>query len=296
MARLTAAAIAAWLNRPLQGQDGIIAKPADLSDCGPGDLVWVKSYTPERLNILETQRPTLAICDPETARLTTVSHIVTTNPRLDFIKVIKQFFWQEPEPYIHPSAIIEPGAQLGVGVSIGAYARIGPQVVVGDHCRIGSGVAIEGRVSLGRGCVIKANSVLGGQGFGFEYDGDGNPVHFPHLGQIIIEDEVWLGACTTVEIATLGVTRICRGAKVDDLVQVGHNVTVGPNTLIMANSIICGGVKIGEGCWIAPNSVIKGQLRIGNRVTVGLGAVVLRDVADDLVVAGVPAKPLKPKA
>jgi UDP-3-O-[3-hydroxymyristoyl] glucosamine N-acyltransferase len=111
----------------------------------------------------------------------------------------------------------------------------------------------------------------------------------------VLEDGVWLGACTTIERATLGTTRLCANVKVDDLVQIGHNTTTGANTLIMANTVICGGAFIGRDCWIAPNSVIKQKVHIGNRVTVGLGAVVIRDVPDGVVVAGVPAKPLQGK-
>jgi UDP-3-O-[3-hydroxymyristoyl] glucosamine N-acyltransferase len=209
------------------------------------------------------------------------------------VQALHRFFVAEPPPAIHPTALIDPQAVLEQGVSVGAYSRVGPEVVLGDSCVIGSGVSLEGPVLLGARCRIKANSVIGGYGFGFEYDDDGTPLHFPHVGRIVLENDVWLGACTTVERATLGETRLCRGVKVDDLVQIGHNCCVGANTLVMANAVLCGGVVVGSRCWIAPNSVVKQKVRLGDRVTVGLGAVVLRDVASDAVVAGVPAKPLQ---
>jgi len=287
--------IAGFLGKSLQGESIIISRPANLGDCGPNDLVWVKSYSPERLAVLERNRPGLAICDMETSAKTTVPHIASDNPRLDFIRVLNHFYLEKKEAYIHPTAIIDDGATFGKDISIGAYARIGHNVTIDDGCSIGSGVAIEGKVSIGKRCVIKANSALGGQGFGFEYDEYGNPVHFPHVGSIIIEDDVWIGSCSTIEIGTLGATKICQGCKVDDLVQVGHNVTLGRNTLIMANTVLCGGCSIGEKCWIAPNSVIKEKVRIGNDVTIGLGSVVLRDIQNGIIVAGVPAQPLKKK-
>jgi UDP-3-O-[3-hydroxymyristoyl] glucosamine N-acyltransferase len=290
---ITSLDIAGFLGKQLYGESVLIERPANLDECGPSDLVWVKSFAIERLNLIEVRRPALVICDHETAKVTTVSHIASDHPRLDFIRVLNHYFGIKREVGIHPTAIIDAGATVGKRVSIGAYARVGNHVSMGDECIIGSGVALEGKVELGNRCVIKANSVVGGQGFGFEYDEEGRPIHFPHLGRIDIEDDVWIGACSTVEIGTLGATRICQGCKIDDLVQVGHNVTVGRNTLIMANTIICGGAVIGERCWIAPNSVVKEKVRIGNRVTLGLGSVVLKDVEDDLVVAGVPAKPLK---
>jgi len=290
---ITGLDIAGFLEKPLYGESALIDRPANLDECGPNDLVWVKNFTIERLNLIEVRRPALVIYDHETAKVTTVSHIASDHPRLDFIRVLNHYFGIIREAGIHSTAIIDPGAVIGKGVSIGAYVRLGKYVSIGDECIIGSGVALEGKVGLGNRCVIKANSVIGGQGFGFEYDEEERPIHFPHLGRIVIEDDVWIGACSTVEIGTLGATRICQGCKIDDLVQVGHNVTVGRNTLIMANTIICGGAVVGEKCWIAPNSVVKEKVRIGNRVTVGLGSVVLKDVEDDLIVAGVPAKPLK---
>jgi UDP-3-O-[3-hydroxymyristoyl] glucosamine N-acyltransferase len=293
MNNLTGSSVAFFLQKFLIGKNQSIHKPADLDDCGQGDIVWVKSFSKDRLYLLEANRPSLSICDEETSSRTTVPNIISDNPRLDFIKVVIEFFTPTQKAIIHPSAIIDPGAVIGQNVSIGAYACIGPNVSIGDDSVIGNGVSVEGKVSLGCRCRIKANSSLGGQGFGFEYDDNGIPIHFPHLGRIIIEDDVWLGACTTVEIATLAVTRICEGSKVDDLVQIGHNVTVGRNTLIMANVVICGGATIGKNCWVAPNSVIKEKVRVGNKVTIGLGSVVLRDVEDEVVIAGVPAKPIR---
>ncbi|MBI5017704.1 MAG: hypothetical protein HZB55_19715 [Deltaproteobacteria bacterium] len=292
MARLFGEDIARFLGHPLRGSSLEVQAPADLEECGPGSLVWVKSFRDDRLALLENRLPALAICDPETAARTTVPTMASPNPRLDFVRALYQYFTTEEPAAIHPTALIEPGATVGRDVSLGAYARVGAGVSIGDGCRIGSGVALEGAVELGRRCVVKANSVLGGQGFGFEYDDDGTPLHFPHVGRIVLEDDVWLGACTTVERATLGVTLLCAGVKVDDLVQVGHNVTVGRNTLIMANTVVCGGARIGEHCWIAPNSVIKEKVCVGDRVTVGLGAVVLKDVEEGSTVAGVPAKPM----
>jgi len=292
---ITSSDIASFLGKHLNGTPVSIDKPADLNECGASDIVWVKRFSPERLSILESRRPGLVICDAESSQNTSVSNIISNNPRLDFIRVVNRFFSTPPKIRIHPTAIIEEGAILGCNISIGAYCRIGSQVSVGDNCVIHSGVAIEGKVYLGRQCVIKANSVIGGEGFGFEYDEDGNPIHFPHIGRIEIGDNVWIGACSTVEIGALGATVICDGCKIDDLVQVGHNVIVGKNTLIMANTIICGGAIIGEKCWIAPNSVVKEKIRVGNSVTIGLGSVVIRNIEDGIVVAGVPAVPLKPK-
>jgi UDP-3-O-[3-hydroxymyristoyl] glucosamine N-acyltransferase len=217
------------------------------------------------------------------------------NPRLDFIRVLKSYFEPPPKRGIHPTAIIGKKAVLGKSVLIGPYALIGSEAVIGDHSRVGSGVRIEGRVQIGKNCYIKPNSVIGCQGFGFEFSETSGLMHFPHIGRIVIGDDVWIGACTTIELGTLGTTHVADGCKIDDLVQVGHNVFVGECSMVMANTVICGGASIGKRCWIAPNSVIKEKVKLGDRVTVGLGAVVLRDVPEGLTVAGVPARPLPQK-
>jgi UDP-3-O-[3-hydroxymyristoyl] glucosamine N-acyltransferase len=285
--------IAAFLGQTHEGPDQEILAPADITACGPGTLVWLRRADPTSVAMMNRKQPALVICNAETAAFVTTPHIVSLNPRLDFARAVTRFFVGEPEPHVHPTAMIEPGAQIGERVGIGAFVRIGRDVVIGDECRIDSGVAFEGHVISGKRCRFKANAVIGDEGFGFERDENGTAVHFPHLGSVVIEDDVWIGACTCVERAALGTTHISCGVKIDDLVQIGHNSCVGRDSLIMANSVICGGAQIGERCWIAPNSVIREKVRVGDQVTVGLGAVVLHDVPADAVVAGVPAKPIR---
>lgn len=293
MNQITGRDVALFLGFDLLGENLAISKPADLAEAGPGALVWLKRHSKENQELIEQRRPALVICDSESADLLSVPRIASDNPRLDFIRAISHFFAESQEVGIHPTAIIGEGAAVGRNVNIGAYVRIGPKVTIGEGCNISSGVSIEGEVVIGNRCFIKANSAIGGAGFGFEYARDGTPIHFPHIGRVVLEDDVWLGACTTIERATLGTTRLCKGSKIDDLVQIGHNSTIGENTLIMANAVICGGAVVGKHCWIAPNSVIKEHVILGDRVVVGLGAVVLKDVTDGLTVAGVPARPLR---
>jgi UDP-3-O-[3-hydroxymyristoyl] glucosamine N-acyltransferase len=279
------------------GRNRRIAGAADLFECSSHDLVWVKACTEPRLAALEARQPALVICDHETGRLTSVPHILSVNPRLDMILVLKRFFERPSRPGVHPTAIVEQKAAIGKSARIGPHTYIGRDISIADHCEIGSGVRLEGRVRIGKRCTIKSNTVIGSQGFGFEFSETGRLIHFPHVGRIVIGDDVWIGACTTIETGTLGTTRLADGCKIDDLVQVGHNVVVGEDTMVMANTVLCGGAAIGRRCWIAPNSVVKEKVKVGDGVTVGLGAVVLRDVADGLTVAGVPARPLvrKPK-
>lgn len=285
--------ISCFLGKTHNGPDQPVMGVADLAECGPGDMVWIRRFSSESSRLANERGPALVICDQLTALNLHGAFIVSENPRLDFIRATTRFFAQDEPSEIHPSAVIDSDAIIGQRVSIGAHSYIGPRVIVGDGCRIGPGVCIEGPTEVGRFCRIKANAVIGAAGFGFEREADGTPTHFPHFGRVILEDGVWIGACSTVERAALGTTRLCRNAKIDDLVQIGHGVLVGANSLVMANVVLCGGAIIGEACWIAPGSVVKEKIKIGTAATVGLGAVVIRDVESKTVVAGVPAKPLR---
>lgn len=294
--KVTSQKIANFLGTTLNGKNLEIVKPADLFDCGPGDVVWCRSYSPERIEILNSNKPSLVLCEKQVADFLSIPYICCENPRLDFINTVSEFFFSHQiESGIHKTAIIHDNASIGKKTSIGPYTIIGSKVNIGKDCHIGSSVVINGEVIIGNNCNIKPNSVIGEPGFGFERDKDGKPIHFPHIGKIILGENVWIGSCSTIERATLGITRLGNNVKVDDLVQIGHNVEVMDNTLIMAGAIICGGAKIGKNCWIAPKSVIKEKVTIGNFVTVGLGTVVIRDVDDGLTVVGVPARSIKSK-
>ena len=290
MVDILATEIARFLNLELVHGESRILRADDILEAGPGGMIWLKQYDPQRVLEINKARPSLVICDQLTSESIEAPCIVSSNPKMSFLKTLEHYF-RDPEPTgIHPTAIIESGVRLAVDVAIGAYTRIGGNVSVGPRTIIGSGVVIEGRVSMGSDCRVKSNSVIGSQGFTFERDENGNPHHFPHIGCIVIGNDVWIGSCTTIERGGLGSTTIQSGVKIDDLVQIGHNTFVGKNTLIMANMVLCGGASIGENCWLAPNSVVKQKVHVGNDCVVGLGAVVLKDVPNGATVAGVPAR------
>jgi len=292
MLNLPAEEIAKFLDKTLHGKNLIIKKVSDIEECEPGDLIWCRSYTKERVNIINQCQPALVICPEDTAPFIKVPYICSSNPKLDFIRVLSFCLKPDKPVGIHETAIIYPGAKIGKNAYIGPYSIIGPQVEVGDDCIIGPHVLIEGIVKIGKRFSIKSNSSVGGQGFSFVRDERGVPLHFPHIGKIIIGDDVWMGSSSTIERGGLGTTTICDNVKIDDLVQLGHNITVGKNTCIAAGVIICGGSVIGQGCWIAPRSVLNDHIYIGHNVLVGLGSVVMKNVQDNSVVVGVPAKKL----
>ena len=137
-----------------EGTNLIIGRPADLKYCAPGDLVWVVSFSEERLEMLEKGRPSLVICDRDTADRTTIPSIPSDKPKIDFVRVMNEFFKSTEDFFIDHSARISPIAKFGVNISVGAFSRIGPRVKIGDGTIIKSGVCITGEVSIGKNCVM----------------------------------------------------------------------------------------------------------------------------------------------
>ena len=200
--------------------------------------------------------------------------IVVKDPYACFIDVCRHFFPSDTNRTIHPTAIIAPGVIIGENISIGAYAVI-------EHATIGNDVTIQ------------PGAVIGSDGFGFSHanrDEDGALIRFPHYGNVIIEDDVEIGANACIDRGTLGSTIIRKGVKIDNLVHVAHNADIGEHTALVAHSMVAGSVTIGAGSWIAPHVAIRDRQHIGKNVLAGLGAVIVADIEDDQIVAGVPAK------
>ena len=153
--------------------------------------------------------------------------------------------------------------QLGDGVQVYPHVYIGDHVTIGAHTIIYSGAKIYAESRIGQHCIIHAGAVIGSDGFGFVLQTDGTYKKIPHLGQVIIEDHVEIGANTTIDRATLGKTHIAQGTKMDNLVQIGHNVTVGMHTVIAAQTGIAGSAQLGKGCRIG------GQVGVAPHITLG---------------------------
>lgn len=286
--------IAAFIGSKLIGEDRAITKPSSMKNVSDSCVVYAKTLDKCFLSKANSISNIFVVASVQYKEQLTCPHILSNNPRLDFIKIVKQFFLSTDTNFvIHKTAVVEEGAKISSNVSVGANCFIGKEVVVGSGTRIHHNVVIVGDVNIGKDCVIKSGAVIGEEGFGFEYDENGVPLHFPHRGEIIIGNGVFIGSNSTVERATIDKTIINDNVKIDDLVQIGHNCFVDENTMVMAGSILCGGATIGKNCWIAPNVSIKQKLNIGDNAYIGLGSVVLRDVLPGVTVAGVPAKELK---
>jgi UDP-3-O-[3-hydroxymyristoyl] glucosamine N-acyltransferase len=213
-----------------------------------------------------------------------------------------------PAPGVHPTAVVAPEASLsplatvgplclvGPGTSIGAHTvlegqvAVGADVRIGSHCRLAPQVVLRDGVVLGDRVIIHSGAVIGADGFGYARDRTGY-LKIPQVGRVVIEDDVEIGANTTIDRATLGETRIGRGTKIDNLVQSAHNVQVGADTIIVAQVGISGSTRIGSRVTIAGQVGVVDHVEIGDDVIVGAQAGVSKDIPARSVVLGAPAVP-----
>ena len=188
--------------------------------------------------------------------------------RLAFARVGERLLLPFTGRAIDPTAIVASNCQIGRHVRLGPGVVIEEDVVLGDGCQLDARVVVHAGTSLGRNVSVKAGSVLGSAGFGFVRDmSTGEYVAFPQRGQLVIEDDVFIGANTTIDRGALGETRIGRGTKIDNLVHIAHNCTIGRNVVIAAQTGIAGSSTIGDG------AIIAGQVGIADHVTIGPGVI-----------------------
>jgi len=231
------------------------------------------------------------------AKISTLFH-----PPREALPEISPAAFVHPSAEVHPSAQLMPGACVGPGARVGARtivfsgARVGQEVRVGEDCLVYHNAVIRERCVVGDRVILQPGCVIGSDGFGYALDmvGEGRgPRHFkvPQAGIVVIEDDVEVGANSCVDRATLGVTRIGRGAKIDNLVQIAHNVEVGPLSILASQVGISGSTKLGMGvvCWGQVGVV--GHLTVGDRANIAAQSGVAHDVAPGERLAGSPAKP-----
>lgn len=193
--------------------------------------------------------------------------------------------------HVATGAIVEENCNLGARTVILGGAHIGKGCCLGEACVIHPGVVLYPYTSLGNRVIIKANSVIGGDGFGFDLSAL-PALRMPQVGTVVIEDDVQIGSCTCIDRATLGVTRIGARTKIDNLVAIGHNVSIGEDTVVIAQSGIAGSALVGHRCLLSGQVGVRGnRTKIGNDVKVLAKSAVLSDIEDGMTVAGIPAVP-----
>ena len=253
----------------------------------------LKDDTEYDLNQLEKFKNIVLIASEEIKTRTNIPIIISKNPRLDFQRVVMEFFSDEEfKTGIHKTAIIEENVIIGKDVYIGSNCYIGNGVEIGDKAKILQNTCVYGRTKIGQGTIIKSNTTIGSEGFSFSFTGN-ELFHFPHVGSIRIGENVWIGSNCTVEKSQIDETLIEDHVKIDDLVHVGHNSKIKKFSQITVGSIIGGRVIIGQGCWIAPHVVVDTGIEIGENSMIGTSSFVKADVEKNSVMVGSPAKLLR---
>lgn len=191
--------------------------------------------------------------------------------------------------YIGPFAFIGENAKIGDNAKIYPHTYVGDNVQVGDNTTLFAGVRLYHSVVVGSRCILHAGAVIGADGFGFAPTADGSYQKIDQIGNVVIEDDVEIGANTTIDRATLGSTVIHKGVKIDNLCQIAHNVVVGQNTAMASQSGIAGSGKVGKHCIIAGQVGIVGHIEVGDNVTIAAQSGVTRSFPSNVTILGSPA-------
>jgi UDP-3-O-[3-hydroxymyristoyl] glucosamine N-acyltransferase len=297
--------VAERLGCELRGEGGVqILRVAAIEHAEPGDLTFVAN--PKYASHLAGTKATAVIVSPGVA--TSLPSLLSTNPYLTYARAVALLHPEErPAPGIHPSAqvhssaVLDEDVHVGALVVIGARARIGRRSVlhplvaiaeeatIGDDCVLHSGVAVRERCRLGNRVIVQNGAVIGADGFGFAKDEEGRYHKIPQRGIVVVEDDVEIGALTAIDRAALAETRIGRGVKLDNLVQIGHSVSIGEDTVLAGQVGIAGSTRVGRRVTLAGQVGVAGHLEVGDGVIATAQTGIPASVEAGRVVSGYPA-------
>lgn len=272
------------------------AKP--IHEANENSLAWIANEKADKGVITRNTAARILICN-ETAKEFFASFpekcfVIVDDPRLSFIRVVGACFSEQPNWGIHPTAVIHAEATIHPESKIGPYCVIG-KATIGKGSMIDGHVFIYDNVTIGKSVLIHAGTVIGNDGFGYQRNERGEFEKFPHIGGVLIEDNVEIGSNTCIDKGALGNTTIKEGAKIDNLVHIAHNVVVGKHAAVIALAMVGGSTKIGDYGWVAPSASLRDRISIGENATIGLGAVVTKSIPDNEIWIGNPAQQLKKK-
>lgn len=305
---ITLAALAELTGSEIIGDgEAQIAGVEDLEAASPHEAAFLEN--PRYSTLLATTRAGVIFIHPTIPREAGKNYLVNSQPSLAFQKAIEFFIPKITSGFIgiHPSAILHesvqiaehttigPGAVIDQGVTIGreceigAGVSIGAGVTIGDHTRIHPNVVIREGIIIGNRVVIQPGAVIGSDGFGYYTNEKGEHHPLKQLGSVVLEDDVEIGANTTIDRARFKQTRIGRGTKIDNLVQIAHQVTIGPYSIIVAQVGIAGSTQIGSRVVIGGQVGIVGHLTIADRVMLAARSAVSKSIKKAGVYSGAPA-------
>lgn len=295
MAKLTE--IASWLGAELDPKFATVevTRVAAIAAATAQDLVFAADAATLQQAVVSRAGAILAPLTTEAP--TTRAILRVKHPKLAFARAAQRLTPQRAPAGIHPTAVVAEPGKIGEGTSIGPGVVIAPGVRIGRNCQIFPNVTIFPGVTLGDNCVVQSGVVLGSIGFGYVRDAEtGEHIQFPQQGTLVIEDNVDIGANTTIDRGALEETRIGAGTKIDNQVHIGHNCRIGKNVIIVAQ------VGISGSCTIEDGAILGGQVGLGERVTIGAG-VILGGAAGvysgasvhgpGQIFSGIPAQPMK---
>jgi len=280
---------------------------AGLQEAQKGEISFLAN--PKYKNFLKSTRASAVVTSEKIENSSPFAVVKHPNPHLAFSQVVK-LFHPERKNYpaeIHPSAILGKNLKLGQGVHIGAYTVaeneveignrtavlsgcfIGEKSKIGENCLIYPNVTIRENIIIGNNVIIHSGAVIGSDGFGFAFDGKAHQ-KIPQIGNVIIGDEVEIGANVTIDRAALGSTRVGKGTKIDNLVQIGHSVEIGENCILVAQVGIGGSTKLGKYVTLGGQAGLVGHIEIGDKAMVGAQGGVTKSIPAGMVVSGYPAR------
>lgn len=280
---------------------------AGLDEAEPGHVTFLANprYTPR---VQTTRAAAVYLAEGVEPGREDIAVLFTRDPYLAYTRALRLFHPEpEVEPGVHPTAVVDSTARLGKGVAVGACSVLGRDVRVGDGVRIFPNVTVYDGVHIGEGSVIHSgvalregtivgarvrihnNAVVGSDGFGYAKDEEGRWLKIPQTGRVCIEDDAEIGAGTTIDCASVGETRIARGAKIDNLVQVGHSCTIGEDSLVCAQVGLAGSSRIGRRVILAGQVGVAGHLEIGDDVVLTAKSATSHNVPAGKVLSGIPA-------
>ncbi len=297
--------IAAQIDRPYEGDpETRISGVASLVSAGPGDLVYARAS-----NLLDALAPGAgaAVIVPRGVDVGPRGALRSDQPELDFSAALAWMTrsWRPP-PGIDPDATVAADAKIDASAHVGPRAVVGAAAVVGPGTALHAGSVLCAGAQIGRDCIvhsgaviregaevgdrvwIHAAAVIGNEGYGYTFDGSGRPRKVPQVGRVVLEDDVEIGAGTTVQRGSLDETRIGRNAKIGDLCVIGHNSTVGEDVMMIGHTAIAGSVTIERGAIIMGQVAISGHLTIGAGALIGARAGIHKDVRPKARVYGTP--------
>jgi UDP-3-O-[3-hydroxymyristoyl] glucosamine N-acyltransferase len=271
-------------------------KVATTTSADDQSLTWIAAHREDKHDLAATTRASFVICDESVGvdelEVGDRCFIVVAQPKIVFSNIVQRLFVRTHDAGVHPTAVVSDSAIIHQTAWIGPFtyvgdAQIGAHTVIHGHCFVYDGVRIGGNVTIHAGCIV------GGDGFGFSRGEDGRLTKFPHVGGVVIEDDVEVQTLTNIDRGSLGDTIVRRGSKIDSGCHIAHNVDIGEDNIIAAHTMFAGSFRLGNRCWVGPSSSFRDVISVGDDSFIGFGSLVAKELPPGAEVMGAPARPVE---